>query len=231
MRGVPRERLAISMAPGRSMLHAQNLGGTLDDYAEVVVGVELEAQQQAEARAQGGGEQSGARSGADEGEGLHVHGVGARGRALADHDVELVVFERGVEDLFERGLEAMDFVDEKHLAVAQIGEDRGQVSFDLQRGAGSLLEGGGEFVGDDVGQRRLAEAGRAVEEYVIERLAARLGGLDGHVQILFDFVLADEFLQALRAELEFEGGIVLDRGGGDQAVFNLQRGIVFGGRH
>ena len=77
--------------------------------------------------------------------------MGARGGALADHDVELVVFERGVEDLFERGLQAVDFVDEKHLAVAQVGEDRGQVAFDLQGGAGSLLEGGAEFVGDDVG--------------------------------------------------------------------------------
>jgi hypothetical protein len=36
-----------------------------------------------------------------------------------------------------------------------------------------------EFVGDDVGERRLAQAGRAVEQHVIERLAARLGGLDG----------------------------------------------------
>jgi hypothetical protein len=41
-------------------------------------------------------------------------------------------------------------------------------------------------------------------------------------------------LQALGAELEFEGGIVLDRGGGDQAVFYLrgaEGGVVFGGGH
>ena len=86
-----------------------------------------------------------------------------------------------------------------------------------------------EFVGDDVGERRLAEAGRAVEQDVIECFAAGLGGLDGDVEILFDLVLADEFLQALRAELELERRIVLDRGGGDEAVF--QYGIVFGGGH
>src|SRR5208337_3162506 len=114
-------------------------------------GVELEAQEQAETRAQRSGEQSGAGGGADKGEGLDVHGVSAGGGALADHDVELVVFERGVEDLFERGLEAVDFVDEKNLAVAEIGEDGGQIAFYLQRGAGGLLEGGSEFVGDDVG--------------------------------------------------------------------------------
>src|SRR5258708_32731510 len=137
------------------------------------------------------------------------------GRALADPDVELVVFERGVEDLFERGLQTVDFIDEEHLAVAKIGEDRGQVTFNLQRGAGGLLESGAEFVGDDVGERRLAEAGRPVEQDVVKRLAARFGGLDGYVEILFDLVLADEFLEALRAELELESGIVLDWGSGD----------------
>jgi len=42
-------------------------------------------------------------------------------------------------------------------------------------------------------------------------------------------------LQALRAKLELKRGIVLDRGGGDQAVFcvrgEMERGIVFGGGH
>jgi hypothetical protein len=55
--------------------------------------------------------------------------------------------------------------------------------------------------------------------------------LDGYVEILFDLVLAYEFLEALRAKLELERGIVLDRGGGDEAVFEVQRGIVFGGGH
>src|ERR1019366_8225344 len=48
--------------------HAENLGGTLDNDAQVLVGVDLEPQQQAETGAQGGGEQSGARGGADQSE-------------------------------------------------------------------------------------------------------------------------------------------------------------------
>jgi hypothetical protein len=64
---------------------------------------------------------------------------------------------------------------------------------------------------------------------VVKRLAAGLGRLDCDVEILFDLILADEFLEALRTELELEGGIVLDRGGGDEAVFEC--GIVFGGGH
>jgi hypothetical protein len=54
---------------------------------------------------------------------------------------------------------------------------------------------------------------------VVERFSAGVGGLDGDVEILFNFVLADEFLQALRAELELKRGIILDGGGGDEAVF------------
>jgi len=214
--------------------HAEDFCGTLDDDAEIIVRVELEAQQKAEARAQRGGEQARARGGSDESEGLHVHGVGASGRALADHDVEFVVFERGVEDLFERGLEAMHFVDEEDLLVVQVRKDRGEITFDLERGTRSLLESGAKFVGDDVGKRGFAKAGRAVEENVVECFAAGLGGLDGNVEILFDFVLADEFDQALRAELEFKGGIVLDGSRRDETVLYrdvAKGGIVVGGWH
>ena len=80
--------------------------------AQIFVAVKLQAQDDSEARTQWRREQAGARGGADEGERLHVHGVSAGGRALSDDDVEFVIFERGVEQFFERGLEAVDFVDE-----------------------------------------------------------------------------------------------------------------------
>jgi hypothetical protein len=66
---------------------------------------------------------------------------------------------------------------------------------------------------------------------MVQCLAAGLCCLDGHVEILFDLGLADEFLEALRAELELERGIVLDWRSGDEAVFQVQRGIIFGGGH
>ena len=56
--------------------------------------------------------------------------------------------------------------------VAQVGEDRGQVALDLQRWPAGLLKGTLQFVGDDVGQRRFAQPGRAVEQNMVERLAA-----------------------------------------------------------
>jgi len=46
----------------------------------------------------------------------------------------------------------VDFVEEEHLALAQIGEDGGQVTLNLQGRAGGLLKADIEFVGDDGGK-------------------------------------------------------------------------------
>jgi len=80
-------------------------------------------------------------------------------------------------------------------------------------------ESGAEFVGDDVGQRRFARGRAGVKQDVIEGFAAGFGGLDGYVEILFDFILADEFLEPLRPKLQLKRRIVLDRGGGDERSF------------
>ena len=89
----------------------QQAGGTGNDSGEVGATVKLEAGDDAEAVAQGIGEHTGAGGGADEGEGGQVDFHAAGGGAFADHDVELVVFEGGVEDFFHHGAEAVDFVD------------------------------------------------------------------------------------------------------------------------
>ena len=56
--------------------------------------------------------------------------------------------------------------------------------------------GRAQFVGDHVGERRLAEARRAVEQHVIERLAALGRGGNRHLQVLAHAVLADVIVQA-----------------------------------
>ena len=211
MRGVPRQRVAISIAPGSSISTPKNLRRALQDDLQVVVSVELQPQHDAEARAQRRRQQPRARGGADKRERPHLDGVGARRRPLPDDDVELVVLQRRVEQLFQRGLQAVHFVDEQHLLVAQVGQDGGQVALDLQRRPRGLLERRAHFVGDDVGQRGLAQPRRPVEQHVVQRLAARLGGLDGDFEVVFDLVLPDELAQPLRTQLQLEGRIVLQR--------------------
>ncbi len=154
----------------------------------------------------------------DEREGVDAHDVRAGRGAGADHDVQLIVLERGVEFFFHDGLEAVDLVEEEHLFGLEVGEDGGHVALDLQGGAAGLLEADVELVGDDGRERGLAEAGRAEEENVVEGLAARFGGLEGDRELFLGLGLADEFGEALGAQLELDGIIVVDAAGGDEAV-------------
>ena len=103
-----------------------------------------------------------------------------------------------------------------------------------------MLEGDGEFVGNDVGECGLAEAGRAVEENVVKGFATGFGGLNSDVEIFFDLILADEFGETLGTKLELKRRIVFNGSCGDEAVIGSgiftrriadQIRIVLGGRH
>ena len=84
MRGVPRERLAISSAPVFVDFDAENFGRALDnDLHSSSCRIKLKPQHDAEARAQRRRKQSCACGGANERERLHVHGVRAGRRGLA----------------------------------------------------------------------------------------------------------------------------------------------------
>ena len=118
----------------------------------------------------------------------------------------------------------MHFVDKQNLAIPHVRQDGRQIALDLERGPRSLLEGDSELIRDDVGERGLTEAGRSVEQNVIERLAARASRFNGHRKIFFHLGLSDELIELLRAQLEFKRGIILDRRRRDDAVFQV--GIV-----
>ncbi len=155
----------------------------------------------AKTRPQRRGKQSCARGRADEGERLHIHGVSARGRALPDDDVQLVVLQCGVEDLLKRRLQSVNFVNEQNLFVADVGQYGGKVTLDLQRGARGLLKRHGKLVGNDRGQSCFAQPRRTVEQNMIQRFAARAGRFDCDCQVFFDLGLSDELCQALRPQL------------------------------
>jgi hypothetical protein len=68
------------------------------------------------------------RRGADEGEFRKLDLHRARRRPLADDEVELKVLHRGIEHFFHCRAEAMDFVDEEHVAFFEIGEQRREIA-------------------------------------------------------------------------------------------------------
>ena len=72
----------------------------------------------------------------------------------------------------------MDLVDEQHVARLQIGEQRREIARPRDHRPGGGAEADAELARDDLRQRRLAEAGRAVQQHVVERLAPRPRRLD-----------------------------------------------------
>ncbi len=97
----------------------------------------------------------------------------------------------------------MDLVDEEHVALFQVGEQRGEVTglgnHRPRRGA----EIHAKLAGDDLRQRGLAKARRTNKQHVIERLAPRPRRCDEHVEILACLLLTDELSELLRAQRGF----------------------------
>ena len=152
----------------------QQACGALHDFRQLLFAVELEPRDDAEAVAQRVGEHAGARGGAGERERRQVELDRARRRPLADHDVELEVFQRRVKDLLDDRREAVDLVDEQHVLRLEVGEQRGEVARALEHRARGLAQVDAELLGDDVRERGLAQARRAEQQHVVERLAAAL---------------------------------------------------------
>ena len=157
MRGVPRARRAISCAPAPSTSTPRMPAARADDRLEVGDLVVVEPRDETEAIAQRPGDRAGACGGADEREAREVESDRPRRRSLAEHDVELEVLHRRVEHLLDRAWQAMDLVDEQHVALVELGEDRGEVAGALERGSRGDLHLHAELDGDDAGERGLAQ--------------------------------------------------------------------------
>jgi len=67
-----------------------------------------------------------------------------------------------------------------------------------------------QLAGDELGERGLAEAGRARKQDVVERFAATECGVDRNPQVVFCFALADELGEALRSEGQLHGRLIGD---------------------
>ncbi len=149
------------------------------------------------------------------------------GGALADDQVELEVLHGGVEDFLDGRLQAVDFVDEQHVPGLEVGEDRGEVAGALDDRAGGGAEADAEFAGDDLGERGLAEAGRAVQQDMVQRFAAGAGGLDEDGEVFAGGALADEFRKRLRPERGF-GGVFVAAGRGRWCGSRSHGGFLVG---
>ena len=86
----------------------------------------------------------------------------------------------------------------------------GQIARLLDHRPGGRADRHAHLVADDVRERRLAEAGRAVEQHVIERLAAAARRRDRHLQVVAHAILPDVVVQRSRAQPRFVLRVVVD---------------------
>ena len=163
----------------------------------------------AEAGAQGRGQQAAARRGADEREGGQLD-LDRPGRgALVEHDVDLEVLHGRVEVLLDDRAEAVDLVDEEHVARRQVGEQPRQVARLVEHGTRREAQLRPHLVGDDVRQGGLAQARGAVQQDVVERVAAHERRPDEDVDVVDDLLLPGAVFELLRADAVLEIEIAL----------------------
>ena len=103
----------------------------------------------------------------------------------------------------------MDLVDEEHLALGEVGQDRRQVARTLEHGSGRRPHRHAQLIPDHIRQRRLAEPWRPVQEHVIESLAAALCRRNRHLQVGPDPILSDVAVQGARAQAGFVLNVVV----------------------
>ena len=159
--------------------------------------VKLQPRHDAKAVAQRVGQHAGARGRAHQREGLQIQLDRARRRAFANHDVDLVVLQRGVEDLFHHRRESVDLVDEQHIVFFEVGQQRRQVFGLFQHRAAGLAQIDAQLVGNDVAQRGLAQARRAEQQHMVQRLVALARRADKNLQLLAHLGLAHVVVQQL----------------------------------
>ena len=117
---------------------------------------------------------------------------------------------RRVEDLLDGPGQAVDLVDEEHVAVLELGEDGGQVAGALDGRTRRGHVAHAHLVGDDGGEGGLAQPGRAGEQQVVDGLAPSPGGFEDDAEVLLEPRLADEVVERAGTQARVDDGVVVD---------------------
>src|SRR5271154_6759748 len=175
--------------------HIQQRGRAADNLAELLVIVKIEMEMLAEAVAQRRAKQARAGGRAHQRERIDRQLHRARAHPLTHHDMKLEILHRRVKPLLDDALQAMNLVDEQHVVLFEVVDDRGQVGGALDRRARSDVNVDAELARDDMRERGLAEAGGPREQHVIEHFAASARGGNRHAENFLVALLADEFVE------------------------------------
>ena len=116
----------------------------------------------------------------------------------------------------------MDLIHEQDVVLVEIGQQRRQIAGLFNGRAGGDADVDAHLLGDDAGQRGLAQARRAVEQHMVQRLRAAAGGLDEDGEVLLGLLLSDVLLQCAGTQGRFAGVLVQKRFGDDRLLIDVR---------
>ena len=99
----------------------------------------------------------------------------------------------------------MDLVDEQEVALLEVGQQAGEVARLLDHRAGGDAHVAAHLGAEDEGEGGLAEAGRAAEQDVVERLAAASGRADHDLEAFDGLGLAGKIAERQRPQRRLGG--------------------------
>ena len=108
----------------------------------------------------------------------------------------------------------MDLIHKENIIFVQIGQKCRQISRFFNGRSGGNAEIDAHLIGDDAGQRCLAQTGRAVEQNMIQRFLPHPRRLDEHLKVAFCLFLTNILPQRFRTQRGFV--VILQRMGGRQ---------------
>ena len=157
-----------------------------------------------EAVAERAGEHARAGRRADQGKRPQPYVVRAGVDALPEHDVDAEILHGRVEILLHGARQAMDFVDEKHGVLFEVGQIGDEVFGSFEHGTAGQMHGNAQLARQAESQRGLPESGRAVEKDMPKCFSSLPRRVDDDPEPLEHFFLADDVLEPHRAEVPVE---------------------------
>ena len=195
MRGVPRDGARLLRRPSASQSIAEDARGTGDDRASSRR-IKLQPLHDAKTVAQRRGQHPGAGGGADQGERRQIDLDPGGRRAFADHDVDLVVLHRRIEDLLDHRRQAVDLVTNSTSCGCRLVSSAARSPAFSITGPEVTRRLTPSSLAMTCAERGLAEPRRAEDQHVVQRLAAALGRLDVDLHLLAHRLLAEVFVRA-----------------------------------
>ena len=199
MRGVPRLREAITEAASGSRDTSKQAGRALDDRRQLVDVVEVELANETESVAQRRRHQARSRGRADQREVRQIESDRPRRGATADHDIEAQILHCRIEDLLDRPRQAVQLVDEEHVAVLEVGKSAARSPGRDSTGPDVTRKPDAHLRRHDARERRLAQPRRTGEEQMVRTLMTGARRAQHDLKMPDQVALAHEVRQRLRS--------------------------------